>query len=79
MKGFYDPEKETQKMKFVWKGWKLLWEKDKMLVSNIYSFSNNVFKRLLYTSLQKCGWKEVSNIFRQEVLRIWAGQCSLFG
>ena len=32
----------------LWEGKKILWEKEKMLVTSIFSFSLNVFKRLLF-------------------------------
>ena len=42
-------------LQFLLEGWKILWEKEKMLVSSIFSFSHNVFSfnRLLSTGLLK--------------------------
>ena len=45
----------TKKMKFVLGRVKTLWEKEKMLVASIFSFSLNVFKRLLSLGRYKLG------------------------
>ena len=37
-------------------GLKTLWEKEKMLVTSIFSFSLNVFKRLFTQGRLKSGW-----------------------
>ena len=36
----------TKNQNLFWEGLKTLWEKEKMLVTSIFSFSQNVFKRL---------------------------------
>ena len=38
----------TQELNFLGEGKKILWEKEKMLVTSIFSFSHNVFKSLLF-------------------------------
>ena len=45
----------NEKMEFVLEGLKTLLEKEKMLVTSIFSFSNNVFKRLFYWGSLKVG------------------------
>ena len=39
---------QTRKWNLIWKGDKTLWEKEKMLVTSIFSFSHNVFKSFLF-------------------------------
>ena len=40
----------------VWDGWKTFWEKKKMLVTSIFSFSHNVCKKLLSQGCLKSGF-----------------------
>ena len=37
-------------------GWKTLWEKEKLLVTNNFSFSHSVFKRLIPQTHKNQGW-----------------------
>ena len=37
------------------KGWKTLWEKEKLLVTGYFSFSHSVFKRLVLQSSKNQG------------------------
>ena len=41
----------TETLKFVLEGWKTSWEKEKMLVTSIFSLTYNVFKRLFFSWL----------------------------
>ena len=45
-----------RKLKFVWEGLTTLCEKEKMLVTSIFSFSRNVFKKLLFQGCEQPGF-----------------------
>ena len=51
----HDNIKITQKLKFVLGRVEKLWEKEKMLVTSIFSFSHNVFKSLLLQGCENLG------------------------
>ena len=56
LKAFADDKmKVTKKMKFVSKWWKILRKKEKMLVTSIFSFSHNIFKKLHFQGCLKSG------------------------
>ena len=62
-----DKINRTLKQKFFfWVGKKTLWEKEKMLVTSIFSFFHNVFKRPLF--IVGIVWKRVNPIPENKIL-----------
>ena len=67
-----------------WEEKKILWEKEKMLVTRTFSFSYNVFKRLLFQGRYKSGFcckgLRTFFIFFYKICKtLWFGQSELCG